>query len=86
MKVVAIKSHWIVSIKRNFAPYELPQEGEIYEVVFVEHEGNDTYYCLRELPGGVFNSKGFRHIDDSFGEWVEETLIKELEYQEVCQS
>ena len=81
MKVVCLKSEWAVSIKKNFMPYELPKKGEIYTIAFYEWDGDQTYYALRELPGGVYNSKGFRPTDETFGLIIADIIEKQVEFE-----
>lgn len=83
MRVVCLKSEWVISIKRYFTPYELPKKGEIYTVDFYEWEKENTYLALKEIPGGVYNSKGFRPVDDTFGEVICEILEQQIEYEKV---
>ena len=83
-KVVCIGGDWI----RN--PH--PIKGEIYTVFSLDNDNRfpeyKGWYYLTELnvPDGnyrtAYNPSVFRPVDDTFGEWVEETLMKELEYQE----
>lgn len=62
----------------------VPVKGEIYTVSGVSEPYNGVIgYSLQELhPMDFWNVDCFRPIDDSFGEWVESTVLKESIYEE----
>lgn len=87
MRVVCMRpmNEWQLS-----STCKCPDKGDICEVDGV-HFGIDdwSFYYLKGyndiMPDGKridFNTYFFRPVDDTFGEWVEETLMKELEYEE----
>ena len=60
-----------------------PIKGEIYTVSGSMSHGNVTGYSLKELhPRDYWNIIHFRPVDDSFGEWCEETILKEAVLEE----
>lgn len=86
--VVCIKTFTNLSIntseKTTYGVY--PQKGEIYEVIEIVVRGDYNYEGYRLVGfawNDVFNVKNFRPTDDSFGEYVESTLMKEVELEEV---
>ena len=86
-RVVCIAQFKGLSIT-NTDPYGLrPVKGEIYTVVrMYQAEGKKGLMCyqLKELhPNDGWNVEKFRPIDDTFGEWVEETIMKEVQIEEL---
>ena len=69
-----------------------PVKGEICEVIDTkEYKGKLWYrlhgYNTRNFEGLIcgYNSECFRLVDNSFGEWVEETIMKEVELETILQ-
>lgn len=68
-----------------------PKKGKIYQVEGIEKSGNNIGYLLVEVNVihpvlGVricYDIHNFRPVDDTFGEWVEETVMKEVELEEI---
>lgn len=84
-RVVCIKKgSW--STLYTYEPIERPspKHGEIYTVIRLKDNQNNNLYVLAEFgePFGWL-SKNFREIELSFGEWVEETIMKEAELETV---
>jgi hypothetical protein len=82
MRVVCIKSDWTIGDKRICVPDRYPVKGEIYTVGFYEWDDENTYYYLKEIEGGLWNAKGFRPTDDTFGYFIADVLEKEIEFEE----
>lgn len=65
-----------------------PVKGEIYTFL----EPGDGYFskdfiCLVEFGNRWnFDADRFRPVDETFGEWVEETVMKEAEYAEAIEA
>ncbi len=63
------------------------KKGEIYTIRnFVENFKGQKWYQFDEIPDSpgmrpIYLISAFRPVDDSFGEWVEETVLKEIEYE-----
>lgn len=55
--------------------------GEIYTVIGLHY--NNNYVELQEIPGYCYRADCFRPVDDTFGEWVEETIMKDVEIEEL---
>ena len=61
-------------------PNAKPLKGEIYTVTGICRK---EYCVIKELADDeCYLMDIFRPVDDTFGEWVEETLMKELQYEE----
>jgi len=69
-----------------------PVKGEICEVIDTKEYNGKLWYRLhgyntRNFEGLIYgyNSECFRLVDNSFGEWVEETIMKEVELETILQ-
>jgi hypothetical protein len=60
-------------------------KGEIYTITNINPDGYLEFYEFPKYKGNTrtYNPKFFRPIDSTFGEWVEETIMKEAELEEV---
>lgn len=87
--VVCIDDNWLYNSVGRL-PLNRPIKGEIYKVINVKNidglvisgvlaKGNA--FELAELPQW-WGDGSFRPIDESFGEWVEETILKEVVLEE----
>lgn len=82
-KVVCVKQIHIFNDQPSDEDHVI--KGEIYTVIQVDawEVSDKLFYTLKEkLYENNYCASLFRPVDDTFGEWVEETLMKELEYQE----
>jgi len=63
----------------------MPVKGEIYTVVgHRKYLGHDYLYLDEITEKGVFFiACAFRPVDDSFGEYIESTLMKDIELETV---
>lgn len=82
-----MESKFLVCLGGNFnKEYPHPQEGEIYTFDGVDpfdsrfiylKEFNIKAHCIDGYTRISYNSNRFRPVDDSFGEWVEATILQE---------
>ncbi len=72
-----------ISVKGDLEPgHPIAKIGEIYTIVNVHRRYGDDYYEFEEIPLYCFWSKCFRPVDNSFGEFVEATVMKQAELEE----
>ena len=64
-----------------------PLKGEIYTIEKIWYHGIKTYFELVEFPPipkkRAYLNTHFRPVDESFGEWVEETIMKDAELEKL---
>jgi len=79
-RVVCIDGDFVIS-KEGDKNHGMPIKGEIYTVKLLVEIGGNDYYILHELGFAGFRTNAFRPFDDSFGEWIESTVMKEVEFE-----
>ena len=82
-RVVCLKSEWTSLKAINYPSH--PIKGEIYTITNIDPNGYLEFFEFPEYKGNtpIYNPKFFRPVDDSFGSWVEETIMKEAELETV---
>lgn len=81
----------VVCIRDDNRPHhDLPKvvKGEIYTIRGTCKVRGFVYYKFHEIPETEVHDMAycafmFRPVDDSFGEWVEETIMKEAVLEEI---
>ncbi len=77
-RVVCIIGFYPRSKNDNMRAVRYPVIGEIYTVIEVKTICGITGYRLAELhQNEIWDVDSFRPVDDSFGEWVEATVLQE---------
>jgi len=88
MKVVCIDNNFPRVSCNNHVPLSAfkfhPVKGEIYKVDdIITYPNSSIGYLLADFEGRAYGAKFFRPVDDTFGEWVEQTILKDAEYEHV---
>jgi len=80
-RVVCIESEWR---RADNCTSPAPIKGEIYTINAIIEKKHGTYYGLEELhQDECFWAEFFRPIDSHFGEYIESTLMKDIELETV---
>jgi len=83
--VCIVEGGWITTFVDgdSKSPKKYPVNGEIYTVINHSEFKGKHYIMLAEMESDQWwHIKDFRPVDDSFGEWVESTVMKEVEFEE----
>lgn len=87
-----MKPFRVVCIKEDGFWYEpFPKVGDIETVINTKEHNGKLYYRLKGYDYSIDGDKKivafaalcFREVDNAFGEWVEETIMKEAELETV---
>lgn len=87
MRVVCIDDNYPKVAKNISVPLCVwarhPEKGEIYKVdEIVTYPDGTIGYLLSGFEGRIYGAKYFRPTDDTFGEWVESTLLENVVYEQ----
>lgn len=88
-RVICIKQRWITVQAATGHPTKLPEYEKVYTIDKMEyfHIWGTWAITLKELePDQFYEIEAFRPLDESFPEWVENTILKDAEYEEATKS